>query len=215
MLLSRLEAGPVPAAFGLVFSLEILAEICLAFSGSPSSLTDFVSETSSSSANFVSASFLAERVMIRRRGSGAGFAFFFGGEPSMSMTSEDSESDSLGMEDSLLSMTLIGAGGFIDSGDFSSSRSGTDILDNGGDLGVGDWGGGGDLGIGDLRIGDVGTGDVGTGDVGTGDVGTGDVGTGDVGTGDVGTGDVGTGDVGTGDVGTGDVGTGDVGAADL
>ena len=82
------------------------------------------------------------------------------------MTSEHSESDSLGMEDSLLSMTLIGAGGFIDSGDFISSRSGTDILDNGGDLGVGD------LGTGDVGIGDVGTGDVGTGDLGTADLGT-------------------------------------------
>ena len=165
MLLSRLEAWSVPAALGLVFSLEI----CLVFSGSPISLTDFVSEleTSSSSVNFVSASFLAERVMIRRRGGGAGFAFFFGGEPSMSMTSEHSESDSLGMEDSLLSMTLIGAGGFIDSGDFISSRSGTDILDNGGDFGVGDLDSGGDVGIGDVGTGDVGTGDLGTADLGT------------------------------------------------
>ena len=104
----------------------------------------------------------------------------------MSMTSEDSESDSLGMEDSLLSMTHIGAGGFIDSGDLISSRSEADSLDNGGDLRVGD------LGIGDVGAGDVGAGDVGTGDVGTGDVGIGDVGIGDVRTGDLGTDDLGT-----------------------
>jgi hypothetical protein len=115
----------------------------------------------------------------------------------MSMTSEDSESDSLGMEDSLLSMTHIGAGGFIDSGDLISSRSGADSLDNGGDLRVGDLESGGDFGIDDVGIGDVGTGDVGTGDVGTGDVGTGDVGTGDVGIGDLGTDDLVTDDLGT------------------